>query len=635
MLENISSSYVFQVIFSYLEVKKQLLLIKYNKNLQNKNNINLNNYKKLIGKCITYGENGKAKIYNIETDKLIFEGSIIKGVKTGKGREYDYYGGLIFKGEYLNGEKKRGKEYYQNCNIKFEGEYLNGKKWNGIGYNAKNEMVNKLKEGKGHIKEFDEENRLIFEGEYINGERNGKGVETIYYEENDFNSKYFEGQFINGKRNGKGKELNNLTRKESLIFEGEYLNGKRNGKGKEYNIYGTLKFEGEYTNNERNGKGIEYYYNNSELKFEGEFLNGKYWNGIFHENNTNNIYEIKEGNGILIEYNDYDVLLFKGEYLNGERNGLGKEYYECDKQPKLIFEGEYLNGKKWNGKGYNKKNEVVNILVEGKGYIKEYNFIYNYIIFEGEYSNGERNGKGKELNSHQVLFEGEYIDGKRNGKGKEYNRDSEIIFEGEYLNGKKNGKGKQYCIYHDTILKSVKVSIEYEGEYVNGKKNGRGKEYNEYNILIFDGYYVNDYRSKGKLYIKGKLEYEGEFLLRKKWNGKGYDKNGKIIYELKEGNGKVKEYEDDDLIYEGEYLNGEKNGKVKEYKYKRLVFEGEYLNGKKNGKVKEYHERTGNLIFRGEYLKGIKHGKSKEYDKNGKLIFNGEYIMGKKIPKKY
>ena len=92
-----------------MEEKKQLLLIKYNKNLQNKNNISLNNYKKLSGKYIINGENGKTKIYNIETDKLIFEGSIIKGVKTGKGREYDCYGGLIFMGEYLNGEKKKRK----------------------------------------------------------------------------------------------------------------------------------------------------------------------------------------------------------------------------------------------------------------------------------------------------------------------------------------------------------------------------------------------------------------------------------------------------------------------------------------------------------------------------------------------
>ena len=41
----------------------------------------------------------------------------------------------------------------------------------------------------------------------------------------------------------------------------------------------------------------------------------------------------------------------------------------------------------------------------------------------------------------------------------------------------------------------------------------------------------------------------------------------------------MKEYEGDTLIYEGEYLNGEKNGKAKEYYFNgKLFFEGEYLN---------------------------------------------------------
>ena len=39
---------------------------------------------------------------------------------------------------------------------------------------------------------------------------------------------------------------------------------------------------------------------------------------------------------------------FEGEYLEGKRNGKGKEYYDNT----LIFEGEYLNGER-NGK---KKN---------------------------------------------------------------------------------------------------------------------------------------------------------------------------------------------------------------------------------------------------------------------------------------
>ena len=39
-----------------------------------------------------------------------------------------------------------------------------------------------------------------------------------------------------------------------------------------------------------------------------------------------------------------------------------------------------------------------------------------------------------------MIYEGEYLNGKRNGKGKEYDSDGELKFEGEYLNGKKMEK---------------------------------------------------------------------------------------------------------------------------------------------------------------------------------------------------
>ena len=79
------------------------------------------------------------------------------------------------------------------------------------------------------------------------------------------------------------------------------------------------------------------------------------------------------------------------------------------------------------------------------------------------------------------------------------------------------------------------------------------------------------------------MEYEGEFLYDKKWNGKGYDENGNIIYELMNGNGKVKEYNSiyGELEFEGEYLNG-KRRKGKEYDFDdKLLFAGDYLNGKR------------------------------------------------------
>ena len=57
-----------------------------------------------------------------------------------------------------------------------------------------------------------------------------------------------------------------------------------------------------------------------------------------------------EENGKGKEYNgDDDSLEFEGEYLNGKRNGKGKEYYY---DGNLKFEGEYLYNEKRKGKLY-------------------------------------------------------------------------------------------------------------------------------------------------------------------------------------------------------------------------------------------------------------------------------------------
>ena len=60
---------------------------------------------------------------------------------------------------------------------------------------------------------------------------------------------------------------------------------------------------------------------------------------------------MKENIYIIIKVKEYkiysDELIYAGEYLNGKKNGKGKEY---GRYGRLIFKGEYLNGKR-NGKG--------------------------------------------------------------------------------------------------------------------------------------------------------------------------------------------------------------------------------------------------------------------------------------------
>ena len=136
------------------------------------------------------------------------------------------------------------------------------------------------------------------------------------------NYKIFSRKFIIYEQNGKGKEYDY---KSKLIFEGEYLNGKKTGKGKEYDYNGKLIFEGEFINGVRNGKGKGYDYN-GKLIYEEEYLNGKRWNGNGYNIKVNIEFEIKDGEGYIKEY-DYDGNLKYEEYLNGKRNGKGKEYF--------------------------------------------------------------------------------------------------------------------------------------------------------------------------------------------------------------------------------------------------------------------------------------------------------------------
>ena len=124
---------------------------------------------------------------------------------------------------------------------------------------------------------------------------------------------------------------------------------------------------------------------------------------------------IKDGkNGIVREYNFYtNKLIFKGKYLNGKRNGKGKEY---DLSGKLKFEGKYLNG--------------------------------------------ERNGKGKEYYDNGILkFEGEFFKDKiYNGKGLFLDSNIDCNVEFEITNGMfyyKKISGKYMEVEKNMTLKQI------------------------------------------------------------------------------------------------------------------------------------------------------------------------------------
>ena len=413
----------------------------------------------------------------------------------------------------------------------------------------KNEYLKEMKILKQSFNEFKNEVKKLIS--FIN-EKYKKFKNCIIQEEDEFCS---------DENNEKIKNLNRLLKeykfkndKESVI---EFFNITQ---------YSIMKdnFTNEY---------IEF--SNTELiTYHGEVIKGT---------------RIKNGKGK--EYYLNGELCYEGEYLNDKRDGKGKEYSE---EGEIIFIGEFKEGEQWEGikkifEEYQDENEqkikYLKYIVQIRrgipiGKCKEFDMEGN-LIYEGEFSNGKRNGKGREILNNNVNFEGEFKDGiKWNGNANEYNKKGNLLFNGVYQNGKKfNGKECKYFEDDETI----KYEIEYK-----------------------DGLY---------------------------WNVKKYKKDSfsNVDFEMKNGNGKIKEYYSDTVLKSKcHYKDGKKNGKVISYynnKNHNIEYEGEYIDNIKNGEWKTYYE-NGNQEFIGYYKNGVINGKCKEYNNLGKLVFDGKYKKG-------
>ena len=284
-MENIASAYILKIIFNNIDEKRKLNIVKYNKNIQNKIDINIKHYKNQCKKYFIRDKNGKVKEYNND-DYLIYEGDYQDGKKNGEGKEYNY-NILIFEGEYKDGKRngKATKYYYDeffmnkarnrknNSKIekydeyieyKFVGVYLNGKKWNGKEYDKNNNIIYELNYGKGYAtKKIHKLNKTIYEGEYLKGKKHGKGRELTLYGIYDC---IYEGEYLDGKKwNGKIYSENNFEKFREKYNENICICKILKGNASKYvndnsqsSSSFVLRYEGEFENGEYHGKGVKY-----------------------------------------------------------------------------------------------------------------------------------------------------------------------------------------------------------------------------------------------------------------------------------------------------------------------------------------------------------------------------------------
>ena len=203
---------------------------------------------------------------------------------------------------------------------------------------------------------------------------------------------YEGGWNLNNQRNGYGISVN----KEGNVFKGLWENDNFGKYGAFIENNGNY-YIGELENGKAKGKGEMYIKN--KMKYKGEFNDDLPW-----------------GEGILENYKDNSI--YKGEVINGVKEGYGELKFEDG----TIYKGKFKNDK-FNGKG-----EI--IFSNGRKY-------------EGDFKNNKMNGEGIFTWEDGKKYIGKYNDNIKQGRGKLFWNDNKY-YEGEWFNNKPHGYGVYY-----------------------------------------------------------------------------------------------------------------------------------------------------------------------------------------------
>jgi antitoxin component YwqK of YwqJK toxin-antitoxin module len=197
-------------------------------------------------------------------------------------------------------------------------------------------------------------------------------------------------------------------------------------------------------------------------------------------------------------------------------------------------------------------------------------------------------------------------------------------YEGSLLNGKRNGIGKLY----------MNGKLLYEGDFKDDLMDGQGKKYYPNGKLMYTGdFRIGKMDGAGKLYHNdGSLWYAAHFE-QDNISGFGavyFEYGYRLEVELKDGNpeGKGTYFNGDNkIVFIGEFKNGMKNGfGTFYYDNGNIMNEGVFVNRELvSGKL--YYE-TGELWYEGEFSDLKPDGQGKMYLKNGAVEFEGKFHAG-------
>ena len=192
-------------------------------------------------------------------------------------------------------------------------------------------------------------------------------------------------------------------------------------------------------------------------------------------------------------------------------------------------------------------------------------------IYEGDFRNGKRTGKGIFYWKDGNVYKGDFVNGKRSGKGILRFVDG-YVYEGEFLDGKRSGKGVFRFVNGDT----------YEGDFVNDEMTGKGiLHFSDGDVYVGD-FIDGDRTGKGILRFANGDVYEGDFI--------DDERTGKGILRFANGD-----------VYEGDFVDDERIGKGILRFANGDVYEGDFVDDEMTGEgifrvpkktIKKKHKKT-------------------------------------------
>jgi hypothetical protein len=325
------------------------------------------------------------------------------------------------------------------------------------------------------------------------------------------------------------------------------------------------------------------------------------------------------------------------------------------------------------GEGFEYNGSFKIGLMHGNG-----SFVYNNESYDGQFTNGKRNGIGKMIFSNKDEYQGNWVNDVIEGNGRlmygiEYDGSKKTYkgyYDGQWLQGKRNGKG----IYWDN-------GYEFNGNWINDKRNGAGEisfydgreliisELGGLNAVRFTGEWYNDsIKGIGELtYFESispqdkkrmKEDYESgiaikdnsivsnpeEISLTKKgplsWNG--FNVSGEVDVRFTNGNSFKGTLVDGKMLkgklffpVENTTLIGHKSGTWEDGKFTgkanipysiKSTYNGELKSDKKNGFGKMIYEDG--TSYEGNWNNDVKSGQGKYIDMKGN-VFTGVFTDDK------